>query len=323
MREPARGERKALSEKAKFRLKVFDWYRNSSPRFSLSGLPDASITCRRFGIHRSYFYRWKGRYDPKRLSSLENKRTVPKREPGYSRELARAARAIREADPSYSAKKIRPILLRSMTAAEAPSVSTLGRLIAREHLFFRADTKRHKKRSKATRKPYNLKADGARQIIEFDMKHVYLLGQKHYAFCAVDPYTKEAAIHAACSPSSRNATTALEKAAARFGTQITIVNGSENMKDAESYLTSQGITQYWTRPKSPKEKPFVEQLIGTLQRECLDYHYEPMNAGELREVVDSWLDKYHFYRPHEALGFLTPVEFSATLGLSIPNAGVS
>jgi hypothetical protein len=79
MREPARGERKALSEAAKFRLKVFDWYRNSSPRFSLAGLPDAKLTCRHFGIHRSYFYRWKKRYDPKRLSSPENKPPVPKR----------------------------------------------------------------------------------------------------------------------------------------------------------------------------------------------------------------------------------------------------
>ncbi|MDR2536326.1 MAG: integrase core domain-containing protein [Treponema sp.] len=73
----------------------------------------------------------------------------------------------------------------------------------------------------------------------------------------------------------------------------------------------------------PKEKPFVERLIGTLQRECLDYHYEPMNVGELREVVNSWLDKYHFYRPQEALNFLTPAEFSAILGFSIPKAGVS
>jgi transposase InsO family protein len=39
--------------------------------------------------------------------------------------------------------------------------------------------------------------------------------------------------------------------------------------------------------------------------------------------VDSWLDKYHFYRPHEALGFLTPAEYCAKLGLSIPRAGVS
>jgi transposase InsO family protein len=131
------------------------------------------------------------------------------------------------------------------------------------------------------------------------MKHVYLLGEKHYALCAIDPYNKEAAMHVASSPTSRNAKTALKKAVGRFGTGITVVNdnGSENMKDAESYLASLGITQYWTKPKSPKEKPFVERFIGTLQRECLDYHYEPMNVGELREVVDSWLDTYHFYRP--------------------------
>jgi hypothetical protein len=67
-------------------------------------------------------------------------------------------------------------------------VSALGRLIARENLFFRADTKQYKKRSKAAktaherkRKPYNLKADGARQIIGFDMKHVFLLEGKPFA----------------------------------------------------------------------------------------------------------------------------------------------
>jgi hypothetical protein len=100
----------------------------------------------------------------------------------------------------------------------------------------------------------------------------------------------------------------LAKAPARFGTQVKMSNGNggENMKEAEDYLTSLSVTQYWTRPKSPKKKPFVERFIGTLQRECLDYHYEPMNvgeltevvnAGELRESVDSWLDTYHFYRP--------------------------
>jgi transposase InsO family protein len=31
-----------------------------------------------------------------------------------------------------------------------------------------------------------------------------------------------------------------------------------------------------------------------------------VNVGELRKVVDTWLDKYHFYRPHESLNFLTP-----------------
>jgi len=95
------------------------------------------------------------------------------------------------------------------------------------------------------------------------------------------------------------------------------------MREAEAYLASRGVTQYWARPKRPKDKPFVERLIGTLQRECLDYRYEPMNSGELQEVVDAWLDKYHHYRPHESLGFLTPAEHSAMLGVPIlKKAGV-
>jgi hypothetical protein len=37
------------------------------------------------------------------------------------------------------------------------------------------------------------------------MKHVYQLGEKYYAFCAIDPFTREAVIHVASNSSSRNA----------------------------------------------------------------------------------------------------------------------
>ncbi|GMO55741.1 MAG: hypothetical protein Ta2A_00750 [Treponemataceae bacterium] len=115
--------------------------------------------------------------------------------PKYSREVVRAVRDIRKIESTYSGVKIRPILLRTMAAADVPSVATLGRLIQREKFFFRADVKRHKKHSKAAkkaherkRKPHNLKAEATEsgKIIEFDMKHIYLLGQKRYAFCAID-----------------------------------------------------------------------------------------------------------------------------------------
>jgi putative transposase len=326
IRELAKSETKELSKKAKRRLEIFDWYRSQSPKFSLSGKAEAKLTCRHFGIQRSEFYRWKKRFDPKRLSSLEDESRAPKkkREPEYSRGLVRAVREIRKADPTYSAKKIRPILLRTMAAEQVPSVATLGRLISRESLFFRTDTKLRRKRSNSAkkaherkRKPYDLKATGSKQIVEFDMKHVYLLGQKLYANCAIDIHTKVPVVRVASSPSSRNGKACMEQVVAKFGKGIAIVNdnGSENMKEVEAYLAEQGIAQYWTRPHSPKEKPFVERFIGTLQRECLDYHYEPMNVAELQEVVDAWVEKYCNYRPHESLGFLTPTEFCAKIAL--------
>ena len=57
------------------------------------------------------------------------------------------------------------------------------------------------------------------------------------------------------------------------------------------------------------DKPCVERMIGTLQTECLDYLIGPMSVSELQAEIDSWLKKYHSYRPHESLGFLTPHEF--------------
>jgi len=211
-----------------------------------------------------------------------------------------------------------------------PSIPTLGRLINRENLFFRPDTKLHRKRSQAAlkaherkRKPAGLKPDGKQKIIEYDMKHAYLLGGKLYAFAAIDIVRKEALIRIGTTSSSRNSKAALKEVVNRYGQDIVIVNdnGSENMKDAEAFLAGAGITQYWTHPYAPKEKPHIERFIGTFQRECLDYHYEPLTAAELQAIADDWLEKYHFYRPHEALGGLTPAEFSATLGLPIPHSG--
>jgi transposase InsO family protein len=45
-----------------------------------------------------------------------------------------------------------------------------------------------------------------------------------------------------------------------------------------------------------------------------------MNVRKLAEAADSWLDKYHCYRAHESLMFLTPAEYCSTLGVSIPLA---
>ncbi|QQS20321.1 hypothetical protein IPL85_02650 [Candidatus Saccharibacteria bacterium] len=32
-----------------------------------------------------------------------------------------------------------------------------------------------------------------------------------------------------------------------------------------------------------------------------------------REIIDQWLTKCHNYRPHQALGYLTPDEYQAKL----------
>jgi putative transposase len=175
------------------------------------------------------------------------------------------------------------------------------------------------------RKPYLLKADKPRSVIEFDMKHIYLGGVKQYAFVAVDIFTKEAVIHLGRQPSSFQAMLALEKAIETFGKEMVIVNdnGSENYKHAYDYLKSHNITQYFTRPHTPKDKPHVENLIGKLQQECLDEYRWQMTLEERESQITSWLNDYHFFRPHQALNYLTPAEFCDTLGITILRRKVS
>lgn len=60
-RELAKGVERQ-SREARRRLKIVDWYRMGSRKFSASWMLDATLTCRHFGIHRSYLSRWRAMY---------------------------------------------------------------------------------------------------------------------------------------------------------------------------------------------------------------------------------------------------------------------
>ena len=311
-----------LSKEAKHRLGIIEYYLKSR---------NVSLTCRHFGICRSYFYKWHGRYNPKYVSSLESKSTRPHntRNVTYNILFIKLIRKLRKDYPYLSAKKLARIVFRDYGIGY--SAATIGRIIKRYGLYFRAKIIASKKRAQRARqvwkirKPYLLKADKPRSVIEFDMKHIYLGGVKHYAFVAVDIYTKEAVIHLGRQPSSFQAMLALDKAIAIFGKNMVIVNdnGSENYKHAYNYLKTHHITQYFTRPHTPKDKPHVENLIGKLQQECLDEYRGYMNLAEREKQIINWLNDYHFFRPHQALNYLTPSEYCDTIGLTILRRKVS
>jgi len=170
-----------------------------------------------------------------------------------------------------------------------------------------------------------LKAEKPRSVIEFDMKHIYLAGVKQYAFVAIDPFTKEVVIHIANRPTSFQAKIALQKTVEVFGNNVVIINdnGSENYKHAYEYLKQENIIQYFTRPHTPKDKPHVENVIGKLQQECLDEDRSYKTLNERAQQITVWLNDYHFYRPHQALNYLTPQEYCDTLNLTIHRREVS
>ena len=114
-----------MSPEAQNRLRFIDWYNLESVKYSKTGKKSVSLTCRHFGLFRSYFYRWYKRFKKYGLKGLEEHSRKPKqlRKAEYDIKLVKKIETIRRNHPTNSAKKIKVILSLEISA------STIGTII--------------------------------------------------------------------------------------------------------------------------------------------------------------------------------------------------
>ena len=70
-------------------------------------------------------------------------------------------------------------------------------------------------------------------------------------------------------------------------------------------LATMNIVDVPTAPRSPWQNAYVERVIGSIRRECLD-HVIVLNARHLRQTLSSYFAYYHGSRTHLSLGKDTP-----------------
>jgi putative transposase len=61
-----------------------------------------------------------------------------------------------------------------------------------------------------------------------------------------------------------------------------------------------GAEEVVIAPRSPWQNPFVERIIGSIRRECLD-HVIVFNERHLRHVLSSYLQYHYDARTHLSL----------------------
>jgi len=87
-------------------------------------------------------------------------------------------------------------------------------------------------------------------------------------------------------------------------------NGPEFIARAVSeWLAKNGCSTLFINPGSPWENGYVESFIDKLRDECLNCEIF-QNWKEAETIVEAWRQDYNNYRPHSALGYLTPAEFA-------------
>jgi putative transposase len=70
-------------------------------------------------------------------------------------------------------------------------------------------------------------------------------------------------------------------------------------------VTSMGIAEVVTAARSPWQSPYVERMIGSIRRECLD-NVVVLSDTHLRRILTDYLSHYHSWRCHRSLDMDCP-----------------
>lgn len=302
-----------ISKGAQRRVKWFDYY-------SANGR-NARKTCRHFDISPDTFYRWKKRYDPQNLLTLEERSRCPRRRRQHTWDSVMEQRVLelREQYPRWGKAKLAVLL--GEKGIEI-SVSMAGRIL--KHLKSRgiliepipnyiSARKKQRKRTYAVRKPKEYVAKQPGDIVQVDTLDVRPLpGVAFKQFTARDIISRWDVLGV-----SRNATAT---AAARFIDSIRermpfevkalqIDGGSEFQGIFEEVCKDYGIKLFVLPPRSPKLNGYVERANRTHTEEFYEVTDASFEMEELNQALLEWEYTYNTVRPHQSLGYLTPQKF--------------
>src|SRR5208283_1715179 len=91
--------------------------------------------------------------------------------------------------------------------------------------------------------------------------------------------------------------------------------------DFREQVRDMGICEVLSAPRSPWQRAYVERVIGSIRRECLD-HVIVFHENSLRRILHSYFDYYHRSRTHLSLGkdspeprAIQPPEMGSVVGL--------
>jgi putative transposase len=303
----------ALSKQARQRLKWFDYY-NSHNR-------NARLTCRYFGISPQTFYRWKRRYNPHHLESLEDRSCRPEnlRQSTASTDLIMAVQRLREEYPRWGKDKL---VLLAQEKGFSVSTSMVGRILRRlkdrgvlqepdiNHVSVH---KRLRKRPYAIRKPKDYQVVQPGDLIQLDTLDIRPLpGVVLKHFTARDMISRWDVVGVYSRATASTAAHFLDKLGQRMPFTIRgiqVDGGSEFEAIFEEECRRRNIRLFVLPPRSPKLNGYVERAHRTHTEEFYEVTDSSFDLADLREQLLKWEQIYNTIRPHQSLGYLTPLKF--------------
>jgi putative transposase len=311
-----------LSADARRRLKWMDYYEQHGR--------NARLTCRHFDITPQTFYRWRRRYQPNRLQSLESHSRKPRRvrQPTWSAELSQAVQELREQYPRWGKDKLAPLL---REAGWTVSTSMVGRIL--RHLKQRgllieplplsiAVRRPRPPRPYAVRKPREYQAQLPGDIVQvdtLDLRPLPGVTLKH--FTARDVVSRWDVLEVHTRATAQAAATFLDAVQARMPFPVRAIQvdgGSEFQAQFEAECQRRQIRLFVLPPRSPKLNGHVERAQRTHTEEFYEVWDLDWTVSALNRDLLAWEQVYNTVRPHQSHGQRTPERFLRELARASP-----
>ena len=133
-----------------------------------------------------------------------------------------------------------------------------------------------------------------------------------YAFTAIDIFTKEADILLAPALTAKHGTRFLfQSMRRRFDGHVHLIQtdgGPEFKADFHTNVHLFCDRHRIARPYRKNEQSFIESFNRTVRKECLGWNrYHLRDLAECTKMVEFFLARYHYHRPHMSLGMNPPL----------------
>jgi transposase InsO family protein len=270
-----------------------------------------SRVCRRYGISRQTFYKWKKRYQTQGESGLRDQSHAPRHCPSATApEIVEKILYLRQ-HYGFGPWRIRMYLERYHDIIIADH--TVYRILRRHGLNRLPQNQRFKTQNQKWRR-YEKPKPGHR--IQIDAKFLQPIKGKrksYWQFTAIDDCTRLRVLKIYERNNQKNAIDFVDTVLSRLPFEVAAIqtdNGAEFSAQFRWHVQDKGIRHIYIKPRTPRLNGKVERSHRIDEEEF----YQLLEGVVIEDVsgfnhkVQEWENYYNYHRPHGALDGQSPYE---------------
>jgi transposase InsO family protein len=277
-----------------------------------AAMQNVARVCRRFGISRKSFYKWKRRHTEHGDAGLCDRPRTPQRSPrATAREVVSKILYLRQ-HYHFGPGRIADYLKRFHRISIARS--SVHRILGRHGVQRLPANQKHRPHGQRWQR-YEKPQPGHR--LQVDVKFLERIPDSRtrlYQFTAIDDCTRIRVLKVFDACNQRTAIQFIDEVRRRLPFRVHVVqtdNGAEFQSQFHWHLESQDIRHVYIRPRTPHLNGKVERSHRVDDQEfyqLLDKNGITDDIHLFNDKLREWEDYYNYHRPHGALNGQSPYE---------------